>query len=57
MTCPYISGNKKTITRCGYDVTITEIPVFIDCLETTCPFYNEYDEVCKRANAEIGDTI
>lgn len=55
MICPFISGTEKKISHFRDDVLIKEVPVFIDCLETECPFYNEYDEACKRARAEIGE--
>ena len=57
MKCPYISGIKKSIDKVGYTVLVTELPIFIDCLEEDCPFYDEDNEKCKRANADIGECI
>ena len=57
MKYPYISGTNKSVQKCGYSVSVKEVPIFIDCLGRDCPFYDDDTERCRRADEEMGECI
>lgn len=55
MKCPYSKRTTTTTNPVTGIVTVTEEPVFMDCLGKECPYFNYYAVFAKDACVKVKD--